>query len=737
MRLAPRSLLLIALVAASWGGACGPQTKDESPAVDDETLRTRLEKKTGVKWKVDVAADGTVYAEPEGPPRMTTPATLIDDFSVDFGLLGGGLAVRKGEVHDLGDGVRAHEYYQMHDGVRVEDGSVEVHVSKEGHVELVIGRWVHDLRGLSTTPAITKQRAEQIAFDDAKAENPWLERVMLDGGILSALVIYSRGERPQLVHRVSFDASVDKNDPTADHLSLAYIIDAQSGELVGKRDRNDFDEPVDASGKGVRAYAFGETTIRKFAATKRTDGIYTLLAAAGGGIPEIRVRDASKKGAPVIESMSPTSWDERPPSDPTSAGNGAAVDAMYQVTRAAMYFSLVHQWNSWGKTGIPIQVFVHEKPSPNWGWFLPTDYSLHFPDTIVHDGKPQSEFLPGLAALHVVGHELGHGFVRAAARDGGPSGDGEQGAINEAFADLIGVAIQHFYAPDDKENWRFGGEALRDGLILVDLADPTTTKRPSHLSTIKDKNQIHANGAIVGHAFHLMTLGGVNSVSRVVIGQGIQWESFEKLLVATVRTLRPQTGFGELAWQTIRLAKRKLEIPVEPVVCSWVAVGVISSQSAKSEHGVECLCMDGSTGLPLLPESDSLSCCEEDNVACCKKCDDSILGTWQGDWGKISFANVKGEIRAAYTYREGIVLAKGEKGFVEGCWSEEPTRKSDKDVGAAAFVVKGAEARIDGRWNFRNATKWHENWDVKWVGPAVLPNFKWRMEDEAIIGTCR
>ena len=147
-------------------------------------------------------------------------------------------------------------------------------------------------------------------------------------------------------------------------------------------------------------------------------------------------------------------------------------------------------------------------------------------------GEPSARPRP-LTALDVVAHELAHGVTRftAGLRDTPPPN--EPGAIEEAFSDVIGTAIE-FYAQEAGDgplqaDYLIGEDS---GFYLRSLRDPrelldpvTGGPYPDHYDDLfrgpEDQGGVHVNATILGHAYFLAVEGGVNRTSGLrVTGVG-------------------------------------------------------------------------------------------------------------------------------------------------------------------------------------------------------------------------
>ena len=148
-----------------------------------------------------------------------------------------------------------------------------------------------------------------------------------------------------------------------------------------------------------------------------------------------------------------------------------------------------------------------------------------------HTGKLQ--FCAGMALLDVSGHEYAHSIVYFSFRDpdGYPTGatyEGETGALNEAWADLAGEALEQQTA--GTHNWRMGDSFAPDGTSVIassgvirDLANPGSITDEMHglpqpypdrfysenvHCGPEDNLGVHHNSTVASRSMHLAAEGG-------------------------------------------------------------------------------------------------------------------------------------------------------------------------------------------------------------------------------------
>ena len=197
---------------------------------------------------------------------------------------------------------------------------------------------------------------------------------------------------------------------------------------------------------------------------------------------------------------------------------------------------------------------------------------------------------PLAGALDVVAHELTHGITDYTS---GLEYQGESGALNEAFSDMMGVAVEAFFQPRGngplQADYLVGEDsfrASRAGSVsgIRSMQAPTAYGDPDHYSVrytgTEDNGGVHINSGIPNHAFFLAIEGGANRVSgRAVTGVGFaNRDQIEKVFFRAFTTMLPvRATFAQARAATIQSARDLYpsNAAVERAVTdAWTAVGV-------------------------------------------------------------------------------------------------------------------------------------------------------------------
>lgn len=134
-------------------------------------------------------------------------------------------------------------------------------------------------------------------------------------------------------------------------------------------------------------------------------------------------------------------------------------------------------------------------------------------------GRGGEEMTP-VVALDVMAHEYTHSVIRG----NGNLGllyQGESGALNESFADIMGTGVE-WYAKGDKANWTIGEDMMKNCSNMRDMSNPKNGKdgaepQPDYYKgqywvntedMENDKGGVHTNSGVQNFWFYLLSEGG-------------------------------------------------------------------------------------------------------------------------------------------------------------------------------------------------------------------------------------
>lgn len=197
---------------------------------------------------------------------------------------------------------------------------------------------------------------------------------------------------------------------------------------------------------------------------------------------------------------------------------------------------------------------------------------------------------PFAASLDIAAHELTHGVVDSTSR---LLGFGEPGALNEAFADIIGTSVEFFFRSErtTPPNYDIGEDSVRGARRGIRSLDnpalhsqipglPNADHYSRRYRGPLDDQGEHANAGIPGNAFHLAVEGGRNRTSGVTV-QGVgpeNREQIERVFYRAFTLLIPRNADFSMAREVTAQAARDLYgaggAVERAVTQAWSAVGV-------------------------------------------------------------------------------------------------------------------------------------------------------------------
>jgi thermolysin len=212
-------------------------------------------------------------------------------------------------------------------------------------------------------------------------------------------------------------------------------------------------------------------------------------------------------------------------------------------------------------------------------------YGEGLPNNITAGGQRFNYFSGG---LDVVGHELTHGVTDFTSR---LVYQGESGALNEAFSDMMGTAIEFYYqtpGPGPEQADYLLGEDIATAASFPlngfrSMQNPGLFGDPDHYSTrytgTLDNGGVHTNSGIANNAYYLAIEGGTHRLGGRVTGVGAaNREQIERVFyLAFTSFLVPSSNFASARVATIQAARQLY--PGSPAVeaavtQAWTAVGV-------------------------------------------------------------------------------------------------------------------------------------------------------------------
>ncbi|MEV2272157.1 M4 family metallopeptidase [Nonomuraea africana] len=204
--------------------------------------------------------------------------------------------------------------------------------------------------------------------------------------------------------------------------------------------------------------------------------------------------------------------------DPVQAGDPdlgekfkAAVSAHANATKVFDFYRGVLSRDSVDDQGMALTsvincIFSPHGPGPEWknaAWF---DNRMWYGQM----RNPAGVLVSTARFLDVIGHELTHGVIDTSSglvyRD-------QSGALNESFADILGITISNWYGAETPEdvtgwNWELGKGWRPTGAGLRSLSDPAAFGQPAHMRdfvhTTADNGGVHINSGIPNKAAHLL-----------------------------------------------------------------------------------------------------------------------------------------------------------------------------------------------------------------------------------------
>jgi bacillolysin len=459
-------------------------------------------------------------------------------------------------------GRRHLRYEQSVDGVPVFGADLVRQVDPSGRTLSVFGA-IHEGLPHPGPPTLSADQAARAA----EAASP--RGAMAVGE--TRLVVLVRGTSSLLTYTtwVRFDQRLDR-----------VFVDARSGEIVHRYSDLWTDSAV-GLGTGVwgdRKKVSADTASGGFQAEDRLrppalttyDMRFDVSAA-------VRALDTGVFESSFVARDSDNDWSD-----------GAVVDAHTYAGYTYDYYYKRHGRRGLDDHDLPVRSVTH---------FLSKSFAYDnaFWDTFssaMWYGDGDGVYAPFSGALDVVAHELTHGVTQFTWNG---IYEGESGALNEAFSDIMGTSVEFFIEPAGNARLHadyYLGEDLTYTFDPPRLATRSMANPGMFCSSLgcdpdnysiryrgsADGGGVHVNSGIANQAFYLLVEGGVNRTSgRQVTGLGsANRDKAERIFYRGFTLyLTPSATFSAARAATIRAARDLYtEAEASAVASAWSAVGV-------------------------------------------------------------------------------------------------------------------------------------------------------------------
>lgn len=473
---------------------------------------------------------------------------------------------------------RLHERFDQYvGGVRVL-GAQLVRQTDEGRAVSVFGT-VHPEIAIDTEPTVTREQALARAAELSGGE-------VLPNGTPELIIVPRTNDEGGTSYTLAWSVNVATRADVA-----AVFVDAKSGALVDRRSHFRRDTVV-GNGRGV----LGDD--KKISVDRRNGAFFADDQHRPPSLITLDLRGNLTRTNRILDGFTGVAASDIASDTDNNWTDGAVVDA--HVHLGWTYDFYFKRFGRHGLDNGDRQIVAIAHPVSRADIFsylddfevLGTFYANAFwcgecsgGMIMFGEGLPPNlynvdvNYLSG--ALDVVGHELTHGVTEYSSN---LIYQGESGALNEAFSDMMGASVEFFFH-GSRADYLIGEDAfpLETGWARS-LADPRRFGDPDHYSSrytgSEDNGGVHTNSTIASHAFYLAIEGGTNRTSgRSVQGVGAaNREQIEKVFYRGFVFLLPPDATFAVARQATLQAATDLyggnSAAFRAVSQAWDAVGV-------------------------------------------------------------------------------------------------------------------------------------------------------------------
>ncbi len=263
-----------------------------------------------------------------------------------------------------------------------------------------------------------------------------------------------------------------------------------------------------------------------------------------------------------------------------------ATDAHFATAATYDYYYNVHNRNSINGSGHQLWSYVH---------FSLIDYGYSSNVNAFWNGSwmtygDGADAITPLTTVDICGHEITHGLTSYTAN---LVYQDEPGALNEAFSDIFGTAVE-FYAVPEYADYLIGEDI---GYVMRSIQNPNSTNKPdTYQGTYwwhdsgSDYGGVHTNGIPLCYGFYLLCEGGNgnNDIGNYYNVQPIGMEKAEQIFFRLLTVYLSPTSNYQDAWFFAMQAAADLygvcSDEVKSVGDMFYAIGVAQEEYVNEAH---------------------------------------------------------------------------------------------------------------------------------------------------------
>lgn len=282
-----------------------------------------------------------------------------------------------------------------------------------------------------------------------------------------------------------------------------------------------------------------------------------------------------------------------------------AIDVHWAMSKTYDYYKNVHNRNSYDGNGSIIRNYYNP---PSFVFYADNAGAFDNQGIVGMLYGAGDQYFTPVVALDVAGHEFSH-LVVSRNGSGGLDYQGESGALNEAFADMFGTAIE-FYV-NDQPNWTVGEglwkisqvtpnylrslENPNSGPAIVEAQQPDTYKGKywADTNSADDNGGVHINSGVGNHWFYLLSVGGsgINDKGNNYGVNGIGIQKAEKIAYKALTNGLSSSATYLDVFNATKIAVTNLyganSNEWNQVVNAWYAVGIGNAPASNINYEMQ------------------------------------------------------------------------------------------------------------------------------------------------------